>query len=98
MAPDPSATSGTMSLISWTATGQNKLKEHELVTKGISTKLNTTGDNFTEWNEAMATHAKTMSMTELFDYSPLGTNSYPVHDNFPVKKSFFEHHGAITLE
>ena len=92
------ATPASTSLISWTATGQNKLKEYEIVTKGINTKLNIEGDNFTEWNEAMATHAKTMSMNDLFDYGPPGTNSHPVHDNFPVKKSFFEYHGAIALE
>ena len=85
-------------LISWSATGQNKLKEHELVTKGIDIKLNKNGDNFTEWNEAVASHAKTMGMNDLFDYGPSTDTTYPIHSHFPVKKSFFENHGTITLD
>ena len=37
-------------------------------------------------------------MNELFSYGPPGINSYSIHDEFPVKKSFFENYGVISLE
>ena len=98
IADTPIVTPVSNTLISWTAIGQNKLKEYKLVTRGANIKLDIKGKNFTEWNESVATHAKSMSMNELFSYSPPGTNSYAIHDEFPVKKSFFENHGTISLE
>ena len=78
-------TPASNSLISWTAIVQNKLKEYELVTRGTHIKLDIKGKHFTEWNEAVATHAKSMSMNEFFSYGPSGTNSYEVHDDFQLK-------------
>ena len=75
----------TTSLISWTATGGNKLKEYELVTKGLDIKLSKNGNNFTEWNEAVAFHAKVMGMNELFTCGPSTCTTYPIHSQFPVK-------------
>ena len=91
------ATTRSVSLISWTATGGNKLKEYELVTRGLEIKLNLNGDNFTEWLEAIATHARTMGMLSLFDYGPGSAIASTVHDLCTTKKSFFESYGAISL-
>ena len=45
-------------LISWTETGSNKLKAYELVTRELDVKLKIKGDKYTEWFEAVETHAK----------------------------------------
>ena len=37
-------------------------------------------------------------MSERFSHGSPGTNSYSIHNEFPVKKSFFENHGAISLK
>ena len=66
MSDPPTSTPASNSLISWTVTGQNKLKEYELITRGTNIKLDVKGKNFTEWNEAVATHAKSMSMNDFF--------------------------------
>ena len=91
-------TNRSVSLISWTATGGNKLKEYELVTKGLDIKLKLEGDNFTEWLEAIATHARTIGMLSLFDYGSRSIIVFPVHESYASKKSFFKSYGAILLE
>ena len=91
-------TPASNTLIFQTAIGQNKLKEYELVTRGTNIKLDIKEKNFTKQNESVTTHAKSMSMNELFSYAPPGTSSYSIHDEFSVKKSFFENHGIISLE
>ena len=67
-------------LITWTATGANKLKECELVTRGLGIKLYLNGDNFTEWFELVSTHARAMSMYILFECSPGTATVSPVHE------------------
>ena len=71
-----------MSLITWTAASANKLKEYELVTKGINIKLNLNSDNCIEWNESVATHVKQMDMLSLFTYSPTSTTVHRVYNLF----------------
>ena len=39
-----------------------------------------------------------MGIEDLFDYGLSSNASYAIHSQFPVKKSFFENHGVITLE
>ena len=85
-------------LISWAATGFNRLKEHELVTRGCDIKLNLEDNNFTEWNETVAAHARTTPMNVLVQHRHrIAANRHPVHDLFPAQKSFVEHYSAITL-
>ena len=97
MTDTPTATPASNTLISQTATGLNKLKEYEIVARGVNIKLNIKGKNFTEQNESITTHAKSISICELFSCDPPGTNSYLIHNKFSVKKLFFENNGAISL-
>ena len=81
------------------ATDSNKLKEHEIVTKGLGVKLKIDGTNFTEWNEAFGTHCKTMGMVDLFTCGPTDEEtSHPAHDQFPIENLFFDSCGAISIE
>ena len=93
-----SDSSTSSALISWTETGSNKLKACELVTRGLDVKLDLKGENFTEWFEAVATHARTMSMLPLFECGPESNISSPVHGLHAVKKCFFESCGVVPLD
>ena len=73
------------SVISWTETGSNKLKAHELITTGLDVKLHFTGDDFTEWLEAVATHARTMGVLSLFEHGPDSTITSPAHSLHATK-------------
>ena len=85
MSDSTTTTIRSVSLISWTATGGNKLKEYELVTRGLDIKLNINGDNFTEWLEALATYTCTMGMLSLFDYGPGSSIASPIHKLYTTK-------------
>ena len=66
-------------LTSWTETGSNKLTAYKLVTGGLDIKLNINGNNFKELFEAVATHARTMRMTSLFEHGRESTFSSLVY-------------------
>ena len=72
-------------LISWTESGSNNLKAYELVTSGLDVKLKMKGEHFTEWFEAVATHANKMGMNSLFEYGPNSMISSLVHDEYAAK-------------
>ena len=79
-----------MSLVTWTATGANKLEEYELVVRGSAFKLEINGCDFNEWMKKIETHAEQMSFENLFTCGRTKDDVlHPVHDLFATETYFF---------
>ena len=87
-----------MSLITWTTTGWNKLKEYEIITRGSDVKLEIDGSNFTEWMKTIATHIDQITFEIIFTHSQSNDNvPHPVYALLTTETIFMTKYGVISL-